>query len=96
MRPSEAIVRYREALLDIARRNGVSNVRIFGSVTRNEDGEGSDIDLLVDPSAETTLLDLARIKLEAEDMTGVLFDIRTPLSISARFRNAVLRDAKPL
>lgn len=96
MRPSEAVVRYREALLAIARRHGVSNVRVFGSVARNEDSEGSDIDLLVDPSAETTLLDLARIKLEAEDLTGVPFDVRTPLSLSQRIREAVLQDAKPL
>lgn len=96
MRPSEAVVRYREALLDIARRHGVSNVRVFGSVARNEDSESSDVDLLVDPSAETTLLDLARIKLEAEDLTGVPFDVRTPLSLSQRIRDAVLHDAKPL
>lgn len=96
MRPSEAVVRYREALLAIAHRHGVSNVRVFGSASRNEDSEGSDVDLLVDPSAETTLLDLARIRLEAEDLTGVPFDVRTPLSLSKRFRDATLQDAKPL
>jgi predicted nucleotidyltransferase len=96
MRPSEAVVKYREALLDIARRHGVSNVRLFGSTSRGEDAEGSDIDLLVDPSADTSLLDLARIKLEAEDLTGIPFDIRTPLSLSRRFRDSVLRDAIPL
>lgn len=96
MRPSEAVARYRQELLDIARRHGVSNVRLFGSASRGEDREGSDVDLLVDPSAETTLLDLARIKLEAEDLTGLPFDVRTPLSLSKRFRESVLRDAKSL
>ena len=96
MRPSEAVVRYRDALLDIALRHGVSNVRVFGSASRNEDAEGSDVDLLVDPSADTTLLDLARIKLEAEDLTGLPFDVRTPLSLSKRFRDAVLREARSL
>ncbi len=96
MRPSEAVARYRDALLDIASRHGVSNVRLFGSVLRNEDGTDSDVDLLVDPSDTTTLLDLARIKNEAEDLTGVPFDVRTPLSLSQRFRDAVLREARPL
>jgi predicted nucleotidyltransferase len=96
MRPSEAVFRYREQLLDIARRHGVSNVRVFGSVARGEDGADSDVDLLVDPSIDTTLLDLARIKLEAEDLTGLPFDVRTPLSLSKRFRSQVLRDAKTL
>lgn len=96
MRPSEAVVRYRQELLDIARRHGVSNVRLFGSASRGEDREGSDVDLLVDPSTETTLLDLARIKLEAEDLTGLPFDVRTPASLSRRFRDSVLRDAVSL
>ena len=41
MRPSEAIARHRQALLEMARRYGVSNVRVFGSVARGEDGEGA-------------------------------------------------------
>lgn len=96
MRPSEAVDAHRQALLDIARRHGVTNVRVFGSASRREDDEGSDVDLLVDPSTETTLLDLVRIKIEAEELTGVSFDIQTPMSLSKRFRDTVLRDAKPL
>jgi predicted nucleotidyltransferase len=38
----------RDRVRRIAHRNGASNVRVFGSVARGEDGPESDIDLLVD------------------------------------------------
>ncbi|MBI5165912.1 MAG: nucleotidyltransferase family protein [Magnetospirillum sp.] len=96
MRPSEAIARHRDALLEIARRHGVSNVRVFGSVIRGEDGDGSDIDLLVDAGDETSLFDLAAIAVEAESLTGIPVDVRTPLCLSPRFRDDVERHARPL
>jgi predicted nucleotidyltransferase len=38
----------REAILQIARRHGAKNIRLFGSVARGEAGESSDIDILVE------------------------------------------------
>jgi predicted nucleotidyltransferase len=35
------------------------DVRVFGSVARGEEGEGSDVDVLVDLEAGRSLLDLA-------------------------------------
>ena len=75
---------------------GIERIAVFGSVARGEDREDSDVDLLVEPSETTTLLDLARLKREAETLTGVPFDVRTPLSLSPRFRARVLREARPL
>jgi hypothetical protein len=60
----------------------------------SEDGNCRPLDRRGNPAA--TLLDLARIKLEAEDLTGIPFDVRTPRSLSKRFRDAVLREAKSL
>ena len=37
----------REAILEIARRYGASDVRIFGSVARGDATDASDIDLIV-------------------------------------------------
>jgi predicted nucleotidyltransferase len=96
MRPSAAIAHHRNALLEIAHRHGVSNVRTFGSVARGEDDEGSDIDLLVDPSDSTSYFDLARIKEEAETLTGVPFDIHTPDGLKDRIREGVIKSAKHL
>ncbi|HXP96746.1 MAG TPA: nucleotidyltransferase family protein [Telmatospirillum sp.] len=96
MRPSDAIVHYRGALLDIASRYRFANLRVFGSAARGEDREGSDIDLLVDAPDGTTLLTLVRAKREAEDLTGVSVDIHTIDAIHERYRANVMRDARPL
>src|SRR3954447_19089312 len=40
--------RRRRAVLDLCRRRGATNVRVFGSVARGEDTPLSDVDLLVD------------------------------------------------
>jgi uncharacterized protein len=40
--------RRRDGLMAIAARHGASNLRLFGSVLRGEEGADSDIDLLVD------------------------------------------------
>ena len=96
MRPSEAIACHRDAILAIAERNGLSNLRVFGSVARGEDKEGSDVDLLVDAARGTTLLTLAGVIIEAEELTGVPFDIHTVDSIHDRYLENVLREARPL
>ena len=36
----------------------VSDVRVFGSAMRGDDEQGSEFDLLVEPTAQTTLFDI--------------------------------------
>lgn len=96
MRPSQVIVQYREALLEVARRHGASNLRVFGSIARGEDTTGSDIDLLIDVPRGTTYFDLARLKREAEDLTGLIFDIHTTSELKDAVREQALSDATPL
>ncbi len=96
MRPSNSLELHRAALLDIAKHYGFTNVRVFGSVARGEDKEDSDIDLLVEAPAGTTLLTLARVKCQVEDIIGVPVDIHTLGSIHERIRANVLKDARAL
>jgi predicted nucleotidyltransferase len=96
VRPSEALERHRAAILEIAARHRVHHVRVFGSVLRGEDRDGSDLDLLVEPGAHTTLFDLAAIQVEAEELLGVPVDVLTPNSLPRRSRERVLGEARPL
>ena len=50
------IRRNRREITRVAARHGASNVRIFGSVARGEEKEGSDVDLLVDLAPDIGLL----------------------------------------
>lgn len=58
----------RQDVLAIAARNGASNVRIFGSVARGAAAATSDLDLLVDLDAERSLLDIAGLVVELQDL----------------------------
>jgi predicted nucleotidyltransferase len=40
------------------------NPRVFGSLLHGDDAEGSDLDLLIDPTADTSLFDIGAIRLE--------------------------------
>jgi uncharacterized protein len=96
MRPSQALNQHRDAVCNAARRYRVSNPRVFGSVLHGTDTEGSDLDLLVDPQPGTTLFDLGGLKFELEQLMGLPVDVRTPKDLPARFREAVLAEARPV
>jgi Predicted nucleotidyltransferases len=96
MRPSLAVQSRREAILGAIARHGLSNARVFGSVLHGKDGEGSDLDLLVDPAADTSLLDLVKAQHEIEDSLGVPVDLLTPDDLPDGFRARVLAEAIPL
>lgn len=71
-----------------------ANPRVFGSVARRTDGEGSDIDLLVDALPGATLFDLGGLQDELETLLGLRVDLVTPLDLPAGFRDEVLREAR--
>ena len=86
----------RERVLAAARRHGVSNVRVFGSLARNEKSAQSDVDLLVELDAERTLLDLIGFRQEAEEILGVRVDVATPRILKPLVRSRALREARPI
>jgi len=93
MRPSLALQTHREAIREIALRHRVCNVRVFGSVLHGEDTEDSDLDLLVDPTSQTTLMDIARIQLEISKLLNVSVDVLTPNALPEKFRTQVVTEA---
>jgi predicted nucleotidyltransferase len=78
MRPSEALAKHREEVLEIISRYPVSNPRVFGSVARGEDVEGSDVDILVDRKGRLTFIDLAKLEIELETLLNVPVGVHTP------------------
>ena len=96
MRPSEAVRTHRSSILAVAIANRVRNVRLFGSALRGEDTEDSDLDLLVDPTPETSLMDIARIQNRLHALLGIRVDVLTPKALPPSFRDKVLAEAKPL
>lgn len=93
MRPSLALNTHREAIRAIALRHRVTNVRVFGSVVHGDDTEGSDLDILVEPNEETTMMDIAKIQLALSQLLPVAVDVLTPNGLPAKFRSQVVAEA---
>jgi uncharacterized protein len=96
MRPSQAFLLHRAAVREIALSHHVTNVRVFGSVLHGQDTENSDLDLLVDPTSDTTLFDIARIQAQLQKLLGVSVDVLTPKALPDRFREHVISEALPV
>jgi predicted nucleotidyltransferase len=96
MRPSEALALHRTQNREIALRHRVSGVRVFGSALHGDDTADSDLDLLVDPTAQTTLMDIGAIRFELKQLLGMNVDVLTPNGLPASFREQVLREAVPV
>lgn len=96
MKPSTALNAHRDEIRGIALSHRVSNIRVFGSAARGDDIEGSDLDLLVDPTQETTLMDIGAIRFELRRLLGIPVDVLTPKSLPPTFRQRVIEEAMPL
>ena len=74
----------------------MQDVRVFGSVLYGDDTETSDLDLLVEPTPQTTLFDIGAIRFELKELLGVEVDILTPDSLPDTCRAHVLKEARPV
>lgn len=96
MKPSEALQSHSAAIRRVVEAHRARNVRVFGSVLHGQDTEGSDLDLLVDPTPETTLFDIGAIRHELGQLLGVSVDVLTPNALPPKFRAEVLAQARPV
>ena len=96
MKPSDVLRTHRDSIRLVVQRHRGRNPRVFGSVLRGEDTETSDLDILVDPTPETTLLDIGAIRHELHRLLGVPVDVLTPNALPERFRARVLAEARSI
>jgi predicted nucleotidyltransferase len=86
--------RLRKKVAPILRRLGVRRASVFGSLARGEGGEKSDVDLLVELEPGRSLLDLAELKVELEEVLGMRVDVITYDSLHPLLRDRVLREQR--
>ena len=96
MKPSIAFQAHRATIRSVVVRHRASNARVFGSVLHGDDQEGSDLDILIDPTPETTLLDIGAIRHELLNLLGVPVDVLTPNALPDTFRAQVIAEARPV
>jgi predicted nucleotidyltransferase/DNA-binding XRE family transcriptional regulator len=88
--------RNRSAVLAAARRHGASNVRVFGSVARGEDGPDGDVDLVVDLAPGAGLPGRATLERELAQLLGTSVDVAPSDSLPPVVRVAIDAEAIPL
>ena len=86
----------KNALAEIGRRYGVSNIRVFGSVARGDADDRSDLDLLIDVAPGHGYFDMAAFALDVEDLLGVFTQVATERGLKKRMQDRILAEAVAL
>jgi predicted nucleotidyltransferase len=92
----ELLTEKRQEIMRLADRYGATNVRIFGSAARGEDGPASDVDLLVDAGPRRAPFFPAGLQEDLQALLHRKVDILTPGALHWYIKERVLREAKPL
>lgn len=85
-----------DALSNFCRRHGIRSLAFFGSVLRDDFGDESDVDVLVEfePGRGVGYLRLAGLEAELSELLGRKVDLKTAAMLSPYFRDKVLREAR--
>ena len=83
----------RITIREIVHKHRACNARVFGSVLHGTDHVGSDLDILIDPTSETTMFDIGAIRHELLQLLGVNVDVLTPNSLPDSFRAKIIAEA---
>jgi hypothetical protein len=85
----------RDLVLQLAREQGVTNVRVFGSVARGEASPDSDVDFLVD-GLENASWGGGRLLMELQELLQRNVDLVSEGDLHRLIRNQVIEEAVPL
>jgi hypothetical protein len=96
MKPSQALQLNRAAIRNVVLAHRALNARVFGSVLHGLDTEQSELDIIIDPTSQTTLMDVAAIQVKLERLLGVSVDVLTPKALPEKFRHIILAEAVPV
>ncbi len=92
----EEITAKRSQILEIAARYGAYNVRLFGSVARDDAGPESDIDFLINLEPGRSLLDHIALKQDLENLFNRKVDVANEKGLKQRILQNALTEAVPL
>ncbi len=90
------VAEIKEKITPILEDKEVEFAGLFGSYSRGEEGENSDIDILVKFSSPKSLLDLVGLEIELSELFKKKVNLVTENFLSPYFRKDVLNNALPL
>ena len=87
------IERHRSQILALAEKNGLREVRVFGSMARGDTTPESDVDLLVTRTRHTSGLAIFGLEIDVQALVGRRVEVLTEGCLPDTFRERVLREA---
>ena len=94
---AKTITDKRKQILHLSRQYGASNIRVFGSMVRDDAINDSDIDFLVDLAPDKDLFDLGALLMDMQELFNRKVDIVTERALhNHRIREQILSEAIPL
>lgn len=96
MKPSELLYVHRDSVRKILANRHFLNPCLFGSASRQQDSETSDLDILVEAPPDVSLFDLAAAEIELEQLLGCRIDVVTDGLLSPDVRRRIDADLQPL
>lgn len=84
----------KDKIVPVLKRHDVARAAIFGSFVRGEMRKDSDIDILVEFIGRKSLLDLAGLKIELEELLKRKVDVLTYNSLHPLLKDRILHEQK--
>ena len=92
-RQEQIINEIKKKVVHILKKNKVVRAGIFGSYARGDQNKDSDVDILIDVRSKGfSLLDMAKIKIELEEILKKEVDLLTYNGINPHFEKYILND----
>ena len=87
---------HRAEIVALAKRHGLRQVRLFGSMARGDWNDASDVDLLVELAPGATGLALGGLLMDVQKLLQRKVDVVTEGALHPALRERVLSEATPL
>ena len=89
----EELKRRKGEIQRISQKHGITRLRVFGSVARDEPTDQSDLDLLVDMAPSRDLVDLVSFAHEMQTTLHARVDVVSENGLSPVLRDKILAEA---
>ncbi len=87
-----SIEEVKNKIIPLLKEYGVMRAALFGSLVRGEETNESDIDILVELPEKASLLDLAGLKIDLEELLKKEVDVITYDSIHPLLKDSILSE----
>ena len=87
---------FRRHLPELQTRYGVNSLGVFGSYVRSEQGEGGDLDVLVEFHEPPSLFEFIRLEEYLSELLGVQIDLVMRSTLNPRIGAYILEELVPV